>query len=125
MQTEVHSFKLRHPVIIVSSKHSLDLCKLMSYILNLNYASRRLFAYFTANNLTSHVQNLPCQQHIIFQVRDFCRWKEVNCPYERRPRTAEFLLKSGVLGDSELDFESFLCEAPQLQHEKAAFKQMK
>lgn len=38
-------------------------------------------------------------REIATKIREFCRWKNVNCPYEKNPAIADFLLKSPVLED--------------------------
>ena len=38
-------------------------------------------------------------REIATKIREFCRWKNVNCPYEKNPAIADYLLKSTVLED--------------------------
>ena len=38
-------------------------------------------------------------REIATKIREFCRWKNVNCPYEKNLAIADYLLKSTVLED--------------------------
>ena len=59
------------------------------------------------------------------QLKEFAKWKDVECPYEKCSKAAEFLQKSVYLSEDALDYESYECESPELSSEKERYKILK
>ena len=59
------------------------------------------------------------------KLKEFAKWKDVECPYEKCPKGADFLQKSVIMSEDLLEYESYECESPELSSEKDRYKTLK
>lgn len=85
------------------------------------------FAKETQHMEVSANKGLPLMQaqHIANKIKEFARWKDLTCPYQKDPSISHYLLKSKPMTEQELDYWSFLCEPPMCSFEKSKYKELK
>lgn len=78
-----------------------------------------------ASRLDSGHINVAKARQLAESLKEFSRWKDVDCPYNKVPAVAEFLQQAPVMSEAVLDFESYECEQPELHEEKERYKALK